>query len=73
MSIEVAVIPAFVAFVPLGAEPTVSDEHDAAEWLAPAAARARLSWPRSRRALEDIEVLLAAGHAGPMEDLLRIC
>jgi len=70
---EVAMIPAFVVFVPHGAEPALSDEHDAAEWLPAVAARARLSWPRSRRALEDIEALLAAGHAGPMEDLLRIC
>lgn len=70
---EVAMIPAFVAVVPGGAEATVSDEHDAAEWLPAGAARARLSWPRCRRALDDIEALLATGDAGPMEDLLRIC
>lgn len=70
---EVAVIPAFVAFVPAGATAIISDEHDAAEWLPVGAARTRLSWPRSRRALDDIEALLAAGHAGPMEDLLRVC
>ena len=69
----VAVIPAFVAFVPAAAEPVLSDEHDAAEWLSADLARSRLAWPRSRRALDDILVLFADGSAGPLEDLLRLC
>lgn len=70
---EVAMIPAFVALVGAGAEASLSDEHDAAEWLSPDLARGRLAWPRSRRALDDILVLLSRGDAGPLEDLLRLC
>ncbi len=54
-------------------EETPADEHAAAEWLPPGMARARFAWPRSRRALDDILVLLAGGYAGPLEDLLRLC
>src|SRR5467141_1787267 len=54
----VALGPAFVAFVDRAAEPRLSAEHDRAEWLAPAAAAARLAWPRERRALEDILSIL---------------
>jgi len=68
---EVAFIPVFAAFVQ-NAEVRLSDEHDAFEWLPFAAARQRLAWPRERRALEDIEVLLGRGHAGEVEDVLRI-
>jgi 8-oxo-dGTP pyrophosphatase MutT (NUDIX family) len=70
---EVAMIPAFVALVPVTAIVTISDEHDAAEWLPTALARNRLAWPRSRRALDDILALLPNGDAGPLEDLLRLC
>lgn len=69
----VALIPSFVAFVPADAEVDISGEHDAAEWLVADLARSRLSWPRSRRALDDIHVLFAQGSAGPLEDLLRLC
>jgi len=70
---EVAMIPAFVALVPAAATVSISEEHDAAEWLPADLARSRLAWPRSRRALDDILVLLADGDAGPLEDLLRLC
>lgn len=70
---EVAVIPAFVAFVEPDATVTLSEEHDASEWLQADLARGRLAWPRSRRALEDILTLLGEGDAGPLEDLLRVC
>jgi len=70
---EVAMIPAFAALVPAGAAVSISDEHDAAEWLSADAARDRLAWPRSRRALDDLLILLAHGDAGPLEDLLRLC
>ena len=69
----VALIPSFVAFVPADAEVAISGEHDTAEWLSADLARSRLSWPRSRRALDDIAVLFAQGNAGPLEDLLRLC
>jgi 8-oxo-dGTP pyrophosphatase MutT (NUDIX family) len=70
---EVAMIPAFVAFVPAMSAVSISEEHDAVEWLPADVARSRLAWPRSRRALDDILILLAHGDAGLLEDLLRIC
>ena len=70
---EVALVPVFAAFVASGTEPRVGPEHDGLEWLRPDQARSRFSWPRERRALDDIEVLLGDGHAGPLDDVLRVC
>jgi len=70
---EVALLPVFAAFVAAGAEPRVSREHDRAEWLAPRAALDRFSWPRERRALEDIISLFGKGGGGLLEDVLRVC
>lgn len=74
---EVALIPAFGALVGAAAEPRLSTEHDHAEWLDPAAAARRFSWPRERRAVEDIVTLLAGdagppGAAGALDDVLRV-
>lgn len=69
---EVGFIPVFAAFVG-EAEVTLSHEHDAAEWMPLPAAQGRLAWPRERRALEDIQVLLARGDAGTLEDVLFVC
>lgn len=68
----VALIPAFVAVVGPGAEFRLSAEHDVGEWLPVPAARARVSWPRLRRGLEDAEALFGSGGAGPLEDVLRV-
>ncbi|CAN5799687.1 hypothetical protein BH24GEM1_BH24GEM1_03950 [soil metagenome] len=70
---EVAMVPVIVAFVPVDAAVRLGPEHDAHEWLAPAEAAARFAWPRERRALEDAVLLLGAGDAGAVEDVLRIC
>jgi 8-oxo-dGTP pyrophosphatase MutT (NUDIX family) len=70
---EVALVPAFAAFVADNARVRTGPEHDGFEWLSPAAARARFAWPRERRALDDIVALLGSGHAGAVEDVLRIC
>jgi len=67
----VAVVPAFAAVVGDGAV-RLSREHDAWEWLPLDAARARFSWPRCRRGLADLEVLLEGGTAGVLEDTLRV-
>ena len=68
----IQLVPAFAAFVAPGHPVRLSPEHDAAEWLPLEAARARLTWPRGARALLDAARLLAAGHAGPVEDVLRV-
>ena len=70
---EVALVPVFAAFVPDDAAVRLGPEHDAFEWLSPAAARARFAWPRERRALDDIEILLSQGNAGAVDDVLRVC
>jgi dATP pyrophosphohydrolase len=69
---EVALIPVFAAWVDPKAVPVLSPEHDRAEWLSPAKAKARLAWPREVRALEDIVHLLGSGEAGAVEDVLRV-
>ncbi|HSE66158.1 MAG TPA: NUDIX domain-containing protein [Gemmatimonadales bacterium] len=68
---EVAFIPVFAAFC-TNTVVRLSSEHDAFEWLSFPAARECLAWPRERRALKDIEVLLGRGNAGELEDVLRI-
>jgi dATP pyrophosphohydrolase len=70
---EVALVPVFAAFVARDATVQLGGEHDRYEWLTPEEARRRVAWPRERRALEDIETLLRNGHAGPVEDVLRVC
>jgi hypothetical protein len=59
--------------VPPDAQVRLGTEHDSFEWLSVAAARKRYAWPRERRALDDIEVLLTQGDAGAVEDVLRVC
>jgi 8-oxo-dGTP pyrophosphatase MutT (NUDIX family) len=70
---EVALVPVFAAFVAAGVEARTGPEHDRLEWLSVVAARARFAWPRERRALDDIAVLLGSGDAGPLDDVLRVC
>jgi 8-oxo-dGTP pyrophosphatase MutT (NUDIX family) len=69
-SVQVAV--AFCAFVAEARAPALGPEHAAHAWLAPAAARERFAWPREREALDHVRVLLGAGDAGPLEDVLRV-
>ncbi|HET9292943.1 MAG TPA: NUDIX domain-containing protein [Gemmatimonadales bacterium] len=69
---EVALVPVFAAVVHAGAQPVLGLEHDAAEWLEPPAAKGRFAWPRERRAVEDVMMLLGGGGAGALEDVLRI-
>jgi dATP pyrophosphohydrolase len=68
---EVAFIPVFVGFMPAG-EVSLGPEHDTWAWLPLAEAGERLAWPRERRGLEEIATLLTGGHAGALEDVLRV-
>ena len=70
---EVALVPVFAAFVAADAAVRLGPEHDSFEWLLPSAAGRRFAWPRERRALDDIETLLAQGTAGAVDDVLRVC
>jgi 8-oxo-dGTP pyrophosphatase MutT (NUDIX family) len=62
----------FAAVVNGAAAVTLSAEHQRFEWLEIDEARERIAWPRSRRALEEIERLLRNGDAGRVEDVLRL-
>jgi 8-oxo-dGTP pyrophosphatase MutT (NUDIX family) len=70
---EVALVPVFAAFVAEDAAVRLGPEHDSFEWLPVSEARLRFAWPRERRALDDIVILLASGSAGPVDDVLRVC
>jgi dATP pyrophosphohydrolase len=70
---QVVLIPVFAAFVAARTAPRLSPEHDDAVWLASAEAATRFSWPRERRALEDILTLFGKGGGGLLEDVLRVC
>jgi 8-oxo-dGTP pyrophosphatase MutT (NUDIX family) len=70
---EIALVPVFAAFVDPEAQVQLGPEHDRFEWLAPALARQRFAWPRERRALDDIGMLLDGGDAGAVDDVLFVC
>ena len=63
---------AFAAFVDEPAAVRLGVEHDSSEWLSPADAHVRFTWPRSRTMLGEIQSLLATGDAGSVEDVLRV-
>ena len=69
---EIALIPVFACVVDGAASVRPSPEHDRVEWLALSQAAARFSWPRERRALEDVLSILGSGEAGLLEDVLRV-
>ena len=69
-TVELAVV--FAAFVRRTDPITLGEEHIHFEWLSPDAALERFVWPRERQALRDVLQLLRAGHAGPVEDVLRV-
>jgi 8-oxo-dGTP pyrophosphatase MutT (NUDIX family) len=69
---ELAIIPAFAAFVAAGAEPRLSSEHDGAAWLSPSDAARRFAWPRERRALDDVLSIVGGGGGGLLDDVLRV-
>ena len=69
---EVALVPVFAVRVSPQAEVRLSDEHDTFEWLAAGEAGTRFTWPRERRAVDDLTHLLGGGNAGPVEDVLGI-
>ncbi len=69
---QVVLIPVFAAFLAPLASVRLSAEHDAFEWLPPERARARMSWPRVRREIDDAVALLSGGGAGVLEDMLVV-
>jgi dihydroneopterin triphosphate diphosphatase len=70
---EVALVPVFAAFVSSQATVRLGPEHDRFEWLSVTDARMRFAWPRERRTLDDIVILLENGTGGAVDDVLRVC
>ena len=68
-TVQLAVV--FCAFVDSDAV-VLGPEHQRHEWLSTEEAASRFVWPRERDALREIEILLASGNAGPVEDVLRV-
>lgn len=69
-AVEVAVV--FCAFVNASAPVQLGDEHDRAKWLTKNAAMKQFAWPRERECLAIAYSLLSRGHAGAVEDVLRV-
>jgi 8-oxo-dGTP pyrophosphatase MutT (NUDIX family) len=61
----------FAAFVSEGPV-RLGAEHARSEWLSIGSAVKRLTWPRSRTAVQEAVSLLHTGDAGPVEDVLRV-
>lgn len=68
--VQLAVV--FTAFVAEPADVVLGDEHQQHAWLTLDEALARLAWPRERSTLRDAHALLREGHAGAVEDVLRV-
>ena len=62
----------FAAFVDEPAEVTTGAEHVRYEWLSVDDALARFAFPSERTSLREAVELLALGHAGPVDDVMRI-
>lgn len=68
-TVQLAVV--FAAFV-TSPKVRLGPEHDRAAWLAPAKAAQRCTWPRAGEALAHIRKLMPNGHAGVVDDVLRV-
>jgi dATP pyrophosphohydrolase len=68
-TVQLAVV--FAAFV-ASDEVRLGPEHDRHDWLTVSQAAKRFTWPREGEALGHIRKLLRSGHAGVVEDVLRI-
>ena len=50
----------------------LSPEHTRGEWLPITQAEQRFAWPSERKNVKDVAMLLMAGDAGAVEDVLRV-
>lgn len=69
-TVQLAIV--FVAFVDEPGTVRLGPEHVRSEWLSVGEAGSRFVWPRERAALAEAVAILSAGHAGPVEDVLRV-
>jgi dihydroneopterin triphosphate diphosphatase len=69
-AVELAIV--FAAFVDEPAAVTIAGEHRAFAWLSVDEALVRYAFPAERASLRETVELLAAGHAGPVDDVMRV-
>jgi type II secretory ATPase GspE/PulE/Tfp pilus assembly ATPase PilB-like protein/8-oxo-dGTP pyrophosphatase MutT (NUDIX family) len=69
-AVELAIV--FAAFVDEPAAVTIAGEHRAFAWLSVDEALVRYAFPAERASLREAVELLAAGHAGPVDDVMRV-
>ena len=69
---ELAIIPAFAAFVAADAAPRSPPSTTRSTGCVPADAARRFAWPRERRALDDVLSIVGAGGGGLLDDVLRV-
>jgi type II secretory ATPase GspE/PulE/Tfp pilus assembly ATPase PilB-like protein/8-oxo-dGTP pyrophosphatase MutT (NUDIX family) len=69
-AVELAIV--FAAFVDEPAAVTIANEHRDFAWLTVDDALARYAFPAERASLREAVELLAAGHAGPVDDVMRV-
>jgi 8-oxo-dGTP pyrophosphatase MutT (NUDIX family) len=69
-TVEIAVV--FCAFVAGTPRVALGEEHATSQWLSRADALKRFVWPAERENLTRAWALLKRGHAGSVEDVLRI-
>ena len=69
-TLQLAVV--FAAFVAEPADVVIGTEHVRAEWLTVDDALVRYAFPGERASLREVVELLAAGNAGPVDDVMRV-
>ena len=69
-TLQLAVV--FAAFVAEPADVVIGTEHVRSEWLTVDDALARYAFPGERASLREVVELLAAGDAGPVDDVMRV-
>ncbi|MFI5230621.1 MAG: ATPase, T2SS/T4P/T4SS family [Gemmatimonadales bacterium] len=69
-AVQLAIV--FAAFIEEPAPVAIAGEHRAFAWLSVDEALARYAFPAERASLREIAELLAAGHAGPVDDVMRV-
>jgi type II secretory ATPase GspE/PulE/Tfp pilus assembly ATPase PilB-like protein/8-oxo-dGTP pyrophosphatase MutT (NUDIX family) len=69
-TLQLAVV--FAAFVTEPADVVIGTEHVRAEWLSVDDALASYAFPGERASLREVVELLAAGDAGPVDDVMRV-
>ncbi|HEY9228166.1 MAG TPA: NUDIX domain-containing protein, partial [Gemmatimonadaceae bacterium] len=69
-TVQLAIV--FAAFVGEAGDVVLGTEHQRSEWLSVDEALSRFNFPAERASLREIVELLSEGHAGPIDDVMRV-